>query len=133
MNRKKAMEFLSLLLGHVLYHDLFFEELVDLLSGTGIEGKFFKLLTVRLKALASLGIAVVQLREFENIGGGLYSMHFSNSDFNIRILFGFLPNSQPVLLLPFYEKGGKSKTNYSSYITPAQTRLSEMKEDYERG
>ena len=133
MNAQKVKDFLELLFRGILYHDLFFAEFVDLISGTGIENKIFKLLSSRLASLNKYGVQVTNIREFENIGGGLYSMHFAGSDFNIRVLFSFLPNGQPVLLLAFYERAGKRKTDYTPYKQPALNRLNEMKGDYENG
>ena len=133
MNAQKVKDFLELLFRGILYHDLFFAEFVDLISGTGIENKIFKLLSSRLASLNKYGVQVTNIREFENISGGLYSMHFAGSDFNIRVLFSFLPNGQPVLLLAFYERAGKRKTDYTPYKQPALNRLNEMKGDYENG
>ena len=133
MNAKKVLAYLELLLRGILYHDLFFAEFAELIAGKGIEDKIFKLLSSRLASLNEYGVQVTNIREFENIGGGLYSMHFAGSDFNIRVLFSFLPNAQPVLLLAFYERAGKRKTDYTPYKKPALDRLNEMKEDYENG
>ena len=117
----------------ILCHRLFANEFLERIAGTGKEKKVFTLLSTRLMVLNAKGIHVVEDKEFENIGNGLYSMHLSGSGFNLRILFAFLPNSQPVLLLAFYERGGKGKTDYSSNIKTALSRLDQMKEDYEHG
>jgi hypothetical protein len=133
MNAKTVTEFLKKYLAGILYHSLFFSEFVDLISGKGIELSVFKLLTSRLISLRTLGVMVTNIKEFELIEKGLYSMHLKGSGFNIRVLFSFLPNGQPVLLLPFFERGGKKKTDYSTYLKPAHSRLLEMEEDYDNG
>ena len=109
MNAKTVTEFLKKYLAGILYHSLFFSEFVDLISEKGIELSVFKLLTSRLISLRTLGVMVTNIKEFELIEKGLYSMHLKGSGFNIRVLFSFLPNGQPVLLLPFFERGGKKK------------------------
>ena len=68
-------------------------------------------------------------KEFENIGGGLYSMHLAGKGFNLRILYAFLANQSPVLLLAFHERAGKRKTDYSGYIPQAAERLRQKKEE----
>ena len=73
------------------------------------------------------------VKEFENIGQGLFSMHLTGAGFNIRVLFAFLSNNQPVLLHAFEEKQGKRRTDYSSHIPPALLRLSQTKEDFKNG
>lgn len=133
MNKDKALELLRRYLEGVLYHRSFLAELLKEIVGSGKEAKVFTILMARLLVLNAKGILATEDKEFEPITSGLYSMHISSSGFNIRILFAFLPDSRPVLLCAFYERGGKGKTNYSSHIQPALSRLEEMKEDYEHG
>lgn len=133
MNKAAVNQYLSELLYNILMHDLFFAEFVNLVAESGYESKIHTLLTARLRLLSTLGILVTKAKEFENIGQGLFSMHLTGKDFNIRILFSFLPNGRPVLLLAFGEKHGKQKTNYSSHIPPALARLNEFKEEYANG
>lgn len=133
MDRKAVFQRLGKILEGIVFHDSFFSELLNLISGFGFEEKVFKLLLARLIALNSYGVMVTAIREFENIGNGLFSMHLSGHGFNLRILFSFLPNAQPVLLLAFYERHGKGKTDYSTYLEPALSRLNEKKEEYEHG
>ncbi len=130
MNFEAALYSLHGILTGVLYHHLFPKELLDIVRESGVEQKIFKLLAIRLSVLNATGVDVTRAKEYEAIGQSLYSMHLTGKQFNIRILFAFLPNAQPVLLSAFYERGGKSKTDYSSYIEPALGRLSEMKGKY---
>lgn len=133
MNRESVIARLSKMLNGIVFHDLFLSELLNLISGTGFEEKVFGLLLSRLLVLNAHGIMVTRIKEFENIGNGIFSMHLSGKGFNLRVLFAFLPNAQPVLLLAFHEREGKKKTNYSTYLEPALSRFNEKKEDYEHG
>ena len=133
MNKDTVLALLASYLSNYLYDPLLIQELAKILSKTGYEQKFYTLLTARLSQLSYLGIQAVNLEEFENLGGGLFSMHFSRKWFNIRILYGFLPNQRPVLLLAFSEKAGKKITDYSGKIEPAQARFSSIQEEYKNG
>ena len=77
--------------------------------------------------LTLLGAQAVQSKEFESIGNGLFSMHLTGSGYNIRVLYSFLQNQQPILLSSFYERGGKRNTDYTKYIEPAKARLEEAR------
>lgn len=131
MNKDKVLEFLRKYLGEYRCFDLLIAELCDLMAKSGNEPEVFRLLVLRLKQLSTLGHNATNMEEFENIGRGIYSMHLSGKGYNIRILYGFLTNNMPCLLLAFYERGGKRKTDYTSYLDPAAMRLSKMKEDFE--
>ena len=110
--------------------DTLVSELVKIVAETGNELSVFKIFIQRLSFLQSLGALAVRHKEFESIGDGLFSMHLAGTDFNIRILYSFLPNRQPVLLLAFYERGGKRKTDYTPYKDPALSRLKQIKEEF---
>lgn len=133
MNKDSVIEQLKYSLKGILCHDSLFSELLNLVVGSGFEARVFKLLLSRLLLLNKHGVMVTNIKEFENIGSGLYSMHLTGPGFNIRILFSFLPNSLPVLLLAFHEREGKRKTNYSTHLDSALSRLDQMKEDYRHG
>ena len=75
--------------------------------------------------LALLGVNSKDLDGFEHIGQGIYSMRLHAKGYNIRILYGFLSDEKPVLLLAFYERAGKRKTDYTPYLDPARKRLEE--------
>ena len=130
MNREQIKQLLLELFGkfsaQIQFVPALFGELFSLLKGSGYESKFLKLFAVRLQSLVEYGYQVCQQKEFENIGDGIFSMHLAGEGFNIRILFGFLPDKTPTLLLAFYERSGKRKTNYSSYLPVAAQRLKEV-------
>lgn len=131
MNKKDALSLLVAALTSFLRHSLLTEELMAIISGTGYERAFFKLFNTRLRMLSNMGVLAVQHEEFENLGNGLFSMHLAGRNFNVRVLYSFLPNSRPVLLLAFYERGGKNKTSYAPQIKTAQDRLASLKKEYE--
>ena len=130
MNRENVFQALLRYLSNFLLFPSFISELADIIAGSGYEKKFFNLLISRLIQLSALGINAIQLKEFENIGRGLYSLHLYKKEFNIRFLYAFMPNGQPVLLLPFFERAGKKKTDYTPYIEPALSRLAQVKEEF---
>lgn len=130
MNKESVLQLLLCHLGEFRYHSGLLSELLELLANTGIEKYFFKQFIKRLSILARFGINAVVHEEFENIGQGIYSMHLSAKGYNIRVLYGFLPNSMPVLLLAFYERSGKRKTDYSLHLSPAKNRLQEEGERF---
>lgn len=119
MNKDEILHLFFNLFESIDATDLMTTRLFAIISESGIEREVFRLLAVRLSVLKELGIHAVQHKEFENIGRGLFSMHLQGHNFNIRILYSFLSDQRPVLLLTFYERQGKRKTDYSSYIPQA--------------
>lgn len=105
-------------------------ELIEIISGTGIEKKVLKLLLIRLKLLSIYGAEAITFREFERINETVYSMHLSQTGFNIRILYSFFDNGKPTLLLCFYERSGKRSTDYSTYLPVAAARFRERVEEH---
>lgn len=133
MNTELILKLLNRLLGSIRFFDGFVAEFCRLIAGAGVEERVIALLTTRLRQLGQLGLQATRLEEFEPIEGGVYSMHLSGRNFNLRILYGFLPNREPVLLLPFYERGGKRKTDYTQHLGTAKARLAVVKEAFEDG
>lgn len=124
MNKESVLiYFLSILDGACPYHDTFLRELVDLTARSGNEKKFFTQFTTRLNQLRALGMSATKLKEFERIDDTIYSMHCSGTTHNIRILYSLTSAGLPLLLLAFFERGGKGKTDYTTYIPAAHTRL----------
>ena len=99
MKREEVLSWLCSILGELLYTREFYQELVELIAETGIEGKFFTTFVRQLRMLTLLGAQAVQSKEFESIGNGLFSMHLTGNGYNIRVLYSFLQNQQPILLL----------------------------------
>lgn len=131
MNKDSVLKLLIAVFSNIDYHLDLPHELIDIITGSGYESKFFTLLVARLHQLSAYGLQATTLQEFENLGGGLFSMHLSGKGFNIRILYGFMPNGAPALLRAFHERGGKKKTDYSSQIPLGVTRLNELRKEFE--
>ncbi len=130
MNRQDVKLFLEMFFSNFLMHERFLLELIDLISGSGYEKSFKKILMKQLYILSVRGVLATETKEFELIGDGIFSMHLTGKGFNIRALYCFLSNSQPAFLTAFYERGGKKKTDYVPYLDVAQTRKREMEEKY---
>lgn len=131
MNRETILLYLENFFASLLYHPDIKLELVSLLTASGFEKRFLTLLIKRIQQLATYGINATNLEEFELLNNGLYSMHLAGKGFNIRILYSFLSNRKPVLLLAFYERWGKRKTDYTPYFGPVKLRLEHMREVFE--
>lgn len=130
MNRERAIQYLLSVLDSILVLDECVKEILAIIAGSGVETRFFKLLVSRLKLLEAYGISVIEHHnEFEALGNHLFSMHLDVGDKNIRILYSFLPDGRAVLLLAFHERAGKSNTNYSKHIPPAQRRFQTKMEE----
>lgn len=82
-----------------------------------------------LRILLELGVEATKMPGFELLGSGIYSMRFEGRDYNIRILYAFMPDRVPVLLHAFYEREGKKATDYTGRISLALDRFSKMKEE----
>ena len=119
----------ELLLGFNV-HERFIDELADILRSSGIERSFFSKLAFCLRFLSLYGAQAVRHEEFESLGGGLFSMHVDGKGYNVRILYGFLRDQSPALLLAFSKRSGKGKTDYQSHIGPAASRLERMNNCY---
>ena len=131
MNRDDILSLLRNYLAGIDTYPSLMQELSDKLESSGREVRFFKLLATQLDVLISLGVDATKHKNFEILrhSGGIYSMQCKGQGFNIRILYAFLPNSAPTLLLAFYEKEGKEKTDYTNEIPAAARRLQERKKE----
>lgn len=109
----------------------FIEDLLDLLSSSGIEKRLFSKLTDYIKKLCTYGETAIGGKgdPMEHLSGysHLSAMRFLFDGSNIRILFAFL-DGKIYLLCAFYERKGKKNTEYSSYIPVALQRLDELLE-----
>jgi len=130
MNKKDAIDWLLKLLEPFEIHERMIKELLKIILRTGYEKRFFEVLITRLKFLEIRGVQSVEHEEFELISEGLFSMHLVGKDFNIRILYSFLSDGTPALLLAFFERSGKRVTDYSTYKKPAMSRLKELEGKY---
>ena len=130
MNRDSILSYLEEYLGTFRCHASLFGDIVDIIARSGYERSFFALLIVQLRILAAQGPNAIKFPGFERLrhaDGELYSMHLDGRDFNLRILYSFLPDHTPVLLTTFFERAGKRTSDYTPYIPAAKERL-----DHER-
>lgn len=107
----------------------FLNDLLVLLSSSGIEKRLFAKLSQYINNLCTYGEAAIGNRgdPMEHLSGlePLCSMRFIFDGANIRILFAFL-NGKIYLLCAFYERQGKRNTEYSAYTPVAFRRLNEL-------
>ena len=133
MNQKTLLDELVKILKLIIAHPRAIVELISLVAESGCEAQILKVLLVRIQTLIQLGVLATKAKEFEPIGDGLYSMHVTGRGFNLRILYSFLPDRSPALLLSFYEREGKRRTDYTTQKEPAKSRLKELLEENKNG
>ena len=95
----------------IIVHDVFKDELVDLLAKSGSEDT----------AIGPPGMPIEHLAGQKN----LCSMRFKLGISNIRILFVY-KDGLVYLLSSFYERQGHRNTEYSTHIPVAQARFAEL-------
>lgn len=130
MNKDSVLSQLEEYLGTFRCHECLFGDIAGIVAKSGYERAFFTLLIAQLRILAAQGPDATHFSGFERLKHTdceLYSMHIDGRDFNLRILYSFLPDHTPVLLTAFFERGGKRASNYTPYIPVARERL-----DHER-
>lgn len=110
-------------------HEKLIPDLMGILKKASNKQKFFDLLLVRLDFLRKYGrLAQEYHKEFERINEEIYSMHVSVKELNVRVLYSFLEDGT-ILLHAFYERGGKSKTDYTEKLPEASQRKKSMLEE----
>lgn len=132
MNKREVLDLLIQLLGSIRLAPEFVSELVSLIAKSGYERDVIRILSLRLRFLNQEGKFAVRGKEFEQINASIFSLHMTGKGFNLRILFAFLPNDEPVFLYPFFERAGKRKTDYTSKILLAEERFEKEMEEYAR-
>lgn len=138
MNTHEILKLLSEYFSDFIFHELFLKEFSNILQKnvSGKEKQLFKQLSTQLNYIKTLGRRVhmadsnEQLRHNDDI---YYSIHLSNSQYNVRLLTYIDSNNQPYFLCAFYERAGKSKTNYSSYLPVLNQRLFQLLGDDDNG
>lgn len=130
MKREDIIRQLECILGAVLCYSGLKDEILEITDGSGEIRLFIKHFIKRLTILSQKGkdATLCGYKLFERIDSELYSMIFLEDELNIRILYAFLPNGEPVLLMAFYERSRKRNTDYTKPKSIAMRRLVEMKE-----
>lgn len=127
MNKKKALLKLQEIMNssNLVIHPAVISDIMKILKNSGQEAKVFATLAARLEFLSNHKQAASVHKEFEPLGDGVYSMHVAVSSINLRVLYTFRdPNT--ILLLAFYERAGKSHTDYTGKKKIALERLEEL-------
>lgn len=127
MKRQEKIELLIALFGRFQTHEKVFDEIQDLILGSGQEIQFFKLFQKAAEELALLGIQALALPNFEALKEypGLYSMHLQNKSLNIRILYSYNHKGE-ILLHCFYEREDSEVYGYRKHAPIALARKKEM-------
>ena len=132
MNKIKLLNNLNDNFKNFKIHPDLLNDITSIITQSGNEMQLLKKLNTSLNFLKQYGnMAHLQpTRNFEKLKeeDNMYSMHLRSNSFNIRILYSFLSDGT-VLLYGFYEREGKSITDYSSAIKFARNRLNEIMED----
>ena len=129
MNEKEFLKQLVLALEEFCVHERLLDEIRDILKRSGNEKGFLGVLLQRLKFLGEFGVQATQDPNFEQLEQGIYRIRIRSKSHNVRILYGFLSNQQPALLLAFHERAGHNATDYTGKCTVAAARLSELEGD----
>lgn len=108
----------------------FIEDLLDLLSSSGVEKRVLSRLAKYLEQLQSMGEKAIGKKgdPMEHLSGqsNLSSMRFPLNATNLRILFSYQAG-KVYLLCAFYERKGHRNTEYGAYIPVALKRLDELR------
>lgn len=133
MNIKEALEILARLFSGFKLHEQFIKELGGLLKKElkGKEAVFFKCLTTQLNNIKTFGTMVYRVDDNEILKGSdghYYSIHIAQKQFNVRLLVYIQDDGAPYFLCAFYERSGKSRTDYSLYTEVMQQRLEQLLE-----
>ena len=117
----------------LLFHKKFAEELKEaLVNASGSEGRIFNMLGRQLSYVATLGRNVNKADGNEIIKyqkRRYYSLHIQGNNFNIRLLMTFNKNDVPLFLACFYEREGKSHSDYSQWTSVLDARYEEICEE----
>lgn len=113
----------------IIVHDVFKDELVDLLAKSGSEDKFLKRFESYIRQIMENGDTAIGPpgMPIEHLAGqkNLCSMRFKLGISNIRILFVY-KDGLVYLLSSFYERQGHRNTEYSTHIPVAQAHFTEL-------
>ena len=131
MNTKELLKLLSEQFSGYVCHVSFLEELYSILRKdlSGKEKQLFKQLAAQLENIRKMGRMVYMADRNELLkgkGSRYYSIHLSSAQYNVRLLVYITGSGTPYFLSAFYERGGKSRTDYSSHIPVLDKRLEQL-------
>lgn len=138
MNTKEMLRMLSEYFSDFECHVAFLEEFYSILrkNVSGKEKLLFKQLAAQLENIKKMGRMVYMADDNEQIkgkNGYYYSIHLTCSQYNIRLLIHISKDGAARFLSAFYERAGKSRTNYSTHTPVLEQRLKQLigDDDYE--
>ena len=109
-----------------IVHQKMYTDFKGIFKNSGNARSFLAVLMSRLKFLEQQGLEkALQTDNFKRIEKGLYAIRIKGKH-NIRILFSLKENKE-IMLLAFFRKAGKGRSEYENYIPEANRRLSEIK------
>lgn len=131
MNKDDALAKLLEIVGLCLIDEMFVDELLNIIKNSGVENSILNMLLYDIRILLEFkeNARLVKPKRFEKLKTcELYSI-IIKAEHNIRILYHFI-NERPILLLAFYERSGKKRTDYSNKINEAEKRLKKANNTY---
>lgn len=134
MNKKDILQLLSNLFSNFYFHPRCIEEIKELLSRElrGKEERFFNVLQTQLSNIQTFGPMIYTVDSHERIKGSskpYFSIHLQQSQFNIRMLVYISNEFPPLFLCAFFERSGKTVTDYSQKTAVLDARLEDMFEE----
>lgn len=134
MNKLKLLKELENEFAGFAVHPDLIPEITGIISKSGAEKAFLSKLRYALLFLKRFGITahIQPTNQFEKLQetADLFSMHITGRTFNVRILYSFADDGT-ILLHGFYERQGKSVTDYTAAIPVALSRKAEMEDNNE--
>lgn len=133
MNKYKTQQGLKKLFirpGFV-YHEKIFDEIEDIVIGSGKEAWFVSVLAKNIYKLEVLGDKAIDGKNIERLKEthGLCSIKMRCKELNLRLLFSFDKFQDKIMLHLFFEKDDSKKGQYSAHIPIALERKRELKGD----
>lgn len=133
MNKKDILQLIARIFSNYLFHPRCMDEIKALLLKElrGKEARFFNVLQAQFNNIHEFGPMISQVDSHERLkhcSKPYYSIHLKQNQFNIRLLAYITLENPPLFLGIFYERSGKSATDYSQWIPVLDNRLKEMME-----
>lgn len=112
------------------YHEKIFEEIEDIVIGSGKESWFINVFAKNLAKLELLGDKAIDGKNIERLKQtqGLCSIKMRCKELNLRLLFSFDKFQDKIMLHLFFEKDDSQKGQYSTHIPIALERKHELEE-----
>jgi hypothetical protein len=118
-----------------VYHDKIFDEITEIIVGSGKEDWFVRVFAKNLYKLEELGEDAIDGRSIERLkqAQGLCSLKMRCKELNLRLLFSFDKFQDKVMLHLFFERDDSTKDKYSTHIPIALERKKDLEGDFKNG